>query len=293
MRKLAFLVAAGCVFGLGPLASKLGLITGSACSITLAILLACAASGGPFALAITSGALGAFGHGILSNVSTAVAGACLVGLAFAERTLRVRAPTAKAAHLAVALVGGALAGTLSSTYEAASLPVRAVAILVAAVLVALPLLIDADEPIAHALEDSALLLHDSVARSLREGASLRRHVDDALVDRDTRRSVARTWRSLMRLTEARVRLERMRAAGISGIRPEPGEATGTLSPTDAVTKMLDQKIADHIAALVRAYTAVDTAHAAELGLDDSDARHVDATGETLEDLSRAYVEVKA
>lgn len=56
--------------------------------------------------------------------------------------------------------------------------------------------------------------------------------------------------------------------------------------------MIDQKIADHVAALTRAYTAVDTARAAELGLDDEAARGVDAVGETLEEVSRALVDVK-
>jgi hypothetical protein len=292
MHKLTVLVAAACAFGVAPLLSRLGPVLGPACTMALALLLASAASGRLSALAITAGAAGAFGSGVLDVASSAIAGACLIGFAFAERTVRVRTPLAKAAHVAVALASGAIAAALSSAYIAATVEVRVVAILVAAVLVALPLLIEADDPTAYALEGAALSLGDSVARSLREGADLRRHVDATLLHRDTRRSVARTWRSLLGLAEARLRLERTRGVQSRGVRGESAESNGALSAANAVVTMLDQKIADHVAALVRTYTAVDTAHAAELGLDDTDSRSVDAAGETLEDVSRAIMEVK-
>jgi len=293
MRKLSFLFAAAFAFGLAPFATRLGPVLGPVASVALAVLLACAASGGPSALAIAAGAAGAFGAGVLGATSSAVAGACLVGFAFAERTIRVRTPLARAAHVGVAVVGGALAGILSAAYATSSTAVQGVSVLVASVLVALPLLIDADDPIAHALEGSAALLRDPSASTLREGAALRRHAEDALVDRDTQKGVSRTWRALLKLAEARVRLERMRAARPVGVRVEASSGPKVASATDAVVTMIDQKIADHVAALTRAYTAVDTARAAELGLDDAAARGVDAVGETLEDVSRAIVEVKA
>jgi hypothetical protein len=293
MRKLSFLFAAAFAFGLAPFATRLGPVGGPLVSVALAILLACAASGGASALAIAAGAAGAFGAGVLSTSSAAVAGACLVGFAFAERTLRVRTPVARAAHVGVAVVGGALAGILSSAYASSSSAVQVVSVLVAAVLVALPLLIDADDPIAHALEGSAELLRDPAARALREGAALRRHAEDALIEGDTQKGVSRTWRALLKLAEARVRLERMRAVRPLGLRVEPEGEPKVTSATEAVVTMLDQKIRDHVAALTRAYTAVDTARAAELGLDDTAARGVDAAGETLEDVSRAIMEVKA
>jgi hypothetical protein len=259
--------------------------------MALAILLACAASGGPSALAITAGAVGAFGSGVLEVTSATLSGACLIGFAFVERTIRVRTPMAKAAHFTMAVLAGALAGALSSAYGAASVALRAVAALVAAVLVALPLLVDADDPVAHALEKLALCLRNPVARSLREGAHLRRHVEGASVHRDTRRCVARTWRSLLRLADVRVRLDRMEGVRIAAAAVDATKPRQTLSAADAVVNMLDRKIADHVAALARAYTAVDTAHAAELGLDDADTCTVDATSEGLEEMSRAIVEV--
>jgi len=297
MRKFSFLVAAALALSLGPLAGRLGPVFGSLVSVALAVLLACTASGTLSALAMALGAAGAFGAGVLGTTSSAVAGACLVGLAFAERTIRVRTSVARAAHLGVAAVGGALAGTLSSAYASSSLAVQGVSVLVGSVLVALPLLVDADDPIAYALERSGALLPDPSARWLREGAALRRHADDALVDAETRRGVGRTWRALLKLAEARVRLEQMPAMRPTGLRVPSGDAAPgaarPVSAAQAVVTMLDEKIADHVTALTRAYTAVNTAHAAEVGLDDAAARGVDAVGETLEDVSRAIVDVKA
>lgn len=84
----------------------------------------------------------------------------------------------------------------------------------------------------------------------------------------------------MRLAEVRVRLERTR-----GVRP-------ATSPADQVVEMVDQRIKDHVVALGRAYSAVDTAKAAEIGLDDAALRNVETMGDSLEDVSRAMVEVK-
>jgi len=284
MQKGLFLLAAACAFGLAPFATRLGILGGSGLLVVLAIALATAASGGAYSLAVASGALGAFTAGVLTGASGAAAGACLVGLAFAERTLRVRGKTSKLVHIGVAVLGGALAGTLTSAYGAASPAVRGVAIVVAAVLVALPLLVDADDAVAHALDTAAIQLPAPAKGSLHEGAELRRNAREVPLDGETARGVRKTWRSLLRLAEARVRLERS--------SPRPLVANDVPSPADAVRKMVDQRIADHVAALSRAFTAVDTAHAAELGLDDVALRSVDAAGESLEDVSRAIVEVK-
>jgi hypothetical protein len=295
MRRAIFLVAAACAFGLAPFASKLGVLGGAALLLMLAVGLAAAASGGVYSLAVSAGALGAFTSGVLASASGAVAGACLVGLAFAERTIRVRGGTAKLVHVGVALLGGALAGTMSAAYASAPPVARCVSIAVSAVLVALPLLIDADDPVAHALDMAASQLQGAVAVSLRQGAELRRNVEDVPLDRETGRGVAHTWRALVRLTEARARLERGRGRARVAMHPPGGPQAPALppSPADSVRNMIDQRIAEHVTALSRAYTAVDAAHAAELGLDDAAMRSVDAVGETLEDVSRAMVEVKS
>jgi hypothetical protein len=226
------------------------------------------------------GAGGAFASAVLGSVSPAAGGAALVGFAFAERTMRVRGATARLAHVAAALVGGALAGALSSAYAFSSPAVRIVAILVAGVLVALPLLVDADDPIAHALEATASLVPEPARKSLVEGAELRRNVRDIPLDAETARHVRKTWGALVKLAEARVRLERTRAVRTEG------------SPADAVVKMVDAKLGDHVSALSRAYTAADTVRAAELGLDDAALKNVETAGESLDEVSRAIVDVK-
>jgi hypothetical protein len=165
-------------------------------------------------------------------------------------------------------------------------------LLVGSVLVALPLLVDADDPIAYALEETAGRVPIPAARWLREGAALRRHVDDDRLEAATRRDVAKTWLALLQLAEARRRLDRIRQVHVTGLRVDESNER-TPSAAETVVMMLDEKIHRHVAALTRAYTAIDTAKAAEVGLDDTAAQGVDAAGETLEDVSRAIVDVRA
>jgi hypothetical protein len=289
MRTLAFLVAAALALGLGPSAASLGSVLGAATSVALAILLSWAASGTVCALAVAGGAIAAFAAGLFGSVSGAVAGACLVGLAFAERTIRVRTPVAKAAHMGVAVLGGAMAGALSSAYASSSGALQGVSVLVGSVLTALPLLVDADDPIAHRLQRVAARLPDPVAQRLREGSVLRRLSDHAIADASVRRGIPHTWRRLIKLAEARLRLEPTGEVQGAGTPNEPKPA----SARAAVVGMLDQTIAEHVAALARTYSAADTVEAAAVGLDDAAARGIDAVGERLEEVSLAIVDVKA
>lgn len=312
MRKLAFIVAAASLFALAPIANRFGPVASSVALVWLGVLLAVSASGSAQSLAVASGALGAFGSGILATVSPAAAGAVLVAAAFAERTTRIRSRTARAVHVLVALVGGGLAGTLSTSFNASSIPVMAVAILVAAVLSALPLLVDADDPIAHALDQAAAAVGEPARAALVSGAELRRNAEEVPLDRATQARVKKTWGSLLRLAEARVRLERSRpkvlvrigelaAASLalpsSAASPAPPASpalvTAPPSAADAVLAMVDQRLVEHVTVLAKAYTAVDTARAAAIGLEDADLRSVDSMGDSLEDVSRAMVEVKA
>ena len=312
MRKLAFIVAAASLFALAPIANRFGPVASSVALVWLGVLLAVSASGSAQSLAVASGALGAFGSGILATVSPAAAGAVLVAAAFAERTTRIRSRTARAVHVLVALVGGGLAGTLSTSFNASSIPVMAVAILVAAVLSALPLLVDADDPIAHALDQAAAAVGEPARAALVSGAELRRNAEEVPLDRATQARVKKTWGSLLRLAEARVRLERSRpkvlvrigelaaaslAVPSSAASPAPPASpalvTAPPSAADAVLAMVDQRLVEHVTVLAKAYTAVDTARAASIGLEDADLRSVDSMGDSLEDVSRAMVEVKA
>jgi hypothetical protein len=221
---------------------------------------------------------------MLATASPAVAGAALAALCFGERSLRVRGSNARVLHVGAALVGGALAGTLTTSFALSPLPVRAVAVTVAAVLLALPLLVAADDPLAHALDGAADDLGGVAAASLREAAELRRAVDEELLDGKTARHVRATWAALLRLAEARVRLSRS-----SSLRRVASPEGGS-SPGEMVVKRVDERIGDHVKALSRAYTAAGAAKAAEASLDDTALRGVETAGESLEEVSRAMVD---
>ncbi len=272
MKKLAFVVAAASLFAFAPIASRFGPVPSALTLVWLGVLLALFASATSgthgWSLAIGTGALGAFGSGVLATVSPAAAGAVLVAAAFAERTTRVRSRTARAVHVLIALVGGALAGSLSNAYTGAALPVLAVAAVVAAVLAALPLLVEADDPVAHALDQAADLLSEPVRTSLRNGAELRRTAEDVPLDRQTAERVKTTWQSLLRLAEARLRLERTRPSPallriaeqvvVREVEGPPAPVSAPLSASDAVLGMVDQRIAEHVSVLARAIAALDT-----------------------------------
>jgi hypothetical protein len=274
--KLAFLVAAAACFGVLPFTPRLGPILGSFALVALAVGLSLAASGAATAFAVAGGALGAFAAGMLAPTSPALAGAALAALCFGERSLRVRSPSARLLHVGATLLSGAIAGALTTTFALAPLPVRAVALTVAAVVLALPLLVPADDPVAYALSIVAADLGGAVSDSLRDAAELRRAVDEDLLDTGTARQVRATWAALLRLAEARERLAR------SGSAPRAG-ALG-------VVQRVDERIADHVQALARAYGAAGAAQAAELSLDDAALRTVETAGESLEAVSRAIVE---
>lgn len=305
MRKIAFIIAAASLFAFEPIAGRFGPVVSALALVWMGVILAIFASGYAQSLSVTGGALGAFGGGILASVSPAAAGAVLVAAAFAERTMRVRSRTARAVHVLAALVGGALGGTLSTAYSTASMPVFAVAVVVGAVLAALPLLVEADDPLAHALDQAAQSVTEPAKSALANGAELRRNAHEVPLDRQTEARVKKTWQSLLRLAEARIRLERSRPAVLVRIAEQaapapaagPSSAAGEslLAPktaAESVLGMLDQRIGEHVTVLARAYTAVDTAAAAAVSLDDSALKNVEHVGESLDEVSRAMVEVR-
>jgi len=277
MKRVLFLIAAACAFGAAPLIGRLGTVGASLALVAIGVALATAASGAVLALSVAGGAIGAFAATLLAPTWAPLASAALVGLAFAERTMRVRARAARWTHLALAIAGGGVAGAVAASFAGSSIAVRAVAAIVGAVVVALPLLIDADDPLAHALDAAADVVAEPARAALHEGAALRRTSDDVVLDRPAMRQVKRTWRSLLRLAEARVRLERRKSQAASSA---------------AVVALVDDRIAQHVSALTRAFTAHDAARAAGVGLDDAALKDVQSVGETLETLSEAIVETR-
>ena len=271
-------IAAMITFGAAPYASRMGVVAGSAWLVLLGVLLAVSASASLSSIAIAAGAAGAFGGHVLGSVVPPVGGAVLVCLAYAERTMRVRGTNARLVHVGSSLLAGALAGSLATAYAHASPAVRIVAMLVCAVLVSLPLLVDADDPLAALLENAARHVSDPAKSSLRDAAELRRQAHDVPLDDAMIPVVAGTWHALRKLAESRVRLERNRAR------------VSSTSPANAVVAKVDQRIAEHVTALARAYTAADTASAAATTLDDGALKGTEVVGDTLEETSRALVD---
>jgi hypothetical protein len=276
-RALLF-VSAAVAFGVSPYATKFGPVVGSALLVGLGILLALTASGSVNAMSAATGAVGAFLGGVLITVSPAVAGAALVALCYAERTVRVRGAVARAVHTGMALAGGALAGAAAHQFAGAGYTVQLVVLVVAAVLVGLPQLVEADDPMAHTLDELADDVPLSVASKLREGAELCRTVDADMLDRDEKKLARQTWRALLHLGQTRVRLERAHVR-------RPGAAHG-----DAVRQRIDERISEHVDALARMYTAVDEVKAAEASLEDGALRNVENNNESMEQMSKAIVE---
>jgi hypothetical protein len=273
--------AAGLLFAAWPMVAKLPPIPGAVALVVLSVVVALAASGGLAALAVAQGALGAFSSGMVSPGASVLGGALLLTAAYSERTLRIRGRGPRITHLVLAAVSGAIAGGVTASFAHAPTSVRAVAVLVAAVLATIPHLLEADDLVAHALDAASREVAEPARGGLAAGADLRRNASDALLDRPTTRTVRHTWRALSRLAEARVRVERSRAV-----------RAGKTGATDAVLTMLDARIAEHVTALARAYSAVDAARAAELGLDDAALRTAESAGDALEHVSRAIIDVQ-
>lgn len=278
MKKVLFLLAAAASFAVVPFADQAGAAPGALILVALGCALAMTASGMWSAISAGAGAVGAFASGVLASTSPAAAGAVLVGLCFAERTLRVRGSNSRLLHLGIAVGAGAIAGSLSTAFQSASLTHQVVAAVVAAFVAALPLLLDADDPLAHSLDQAAQNVSEPAKKSLQDAAELRRNLDEDVVEKREAKKMHRTWSALERLAQARVRLER------AGAKSSDSERAKT------VTEMVDRRIAEHLAALNRAYTAADTAKAAEAGLDDGTLRDVEGVGDELEEVSRVLVE---
>jgi len=275
MRALTLLFASALAYGMLPFSTRLGTVLGAVAAVAFGVLLALAASFGPSAIAVASGALGAFASGVLASHIPALAGAVLLGLAFAERTLRVRDRNSRIVHGLLALFAGGLAGFLATHYAASEPLVRVVVVVIAAVLATAPLMIPADDPLAHALDDLADSIECPAATKLRAAAELRRTVDESLLDQESARDARRAWKNLLGLAQARARL--------AGARLLNERAR-------AVMRRVDQRIQEHVDSLTQMYTAADAASAAGISLDDAALRSVETARETLDEVSKAIIE---
>jgi MFS family permease len=277
MRRFAYFIACGLLFATLPSVETLPVLISSALLVAMGVALACAASGRFNALAVAAGAVGAFGSGALRPVVPAAAGALLFALAFGERSLRVRSPAARMAHVGISLVGGALAGQLLAAFSSSNVALWLVSIVVAVALSALPLLLDADDPKAFALDQIAREAPPAAAKLLTDAAELRRNSLDVSLEPSAKASVERSWDALMGLGEARSKLEKTRMRSAS-------------EAIDSVAKMLEEKMSAHLDALRKAFSAADSMKVFARVADDGALAGVAATGESLEEVSKVLLE---
>jgi len=275
---LAALASAGGVFTVLPGQPRGGPLLGTLLPILVTVAFAVAVSGRPNAVALMAGAVAALVGSVAWAVIPELGGALVVGLAYAERSLRVRPLRLRLVHVGLAVAVGAGAGALAEAYASAPLLYRSVAVVMCAVVSLVPFFMEADAPGVRVLEDAAKQLGPPIAAALLDGAELLR-CDTSLLDRETASNVRKSWRSLEKLVEARLAM-----AGGGG--PTRRGETAAM-----VTAMVDRQITEHIASLTRAYAAVTTMGAAEVGIDDTALRDVHARGEALDEQSRAIVEV--
>jgi hypothetical protein len=279
MKRLVYLAAiAGAFFAL-PIANRYGPFISVGALVAIGVALALLASAHANSLSVAGGAFAALGAGVMGTTSAVAAGAVFIMLVFAERTLRVRGNLPRAAHVLLCLVGGGMSGAITAAYTGATPLVYGVACATAAIIAGLPLLVDADDPVAHLLDVTASGLPQPARGALLDGAELRRQTRDVPLDEDVEKSVHNTWKSLVKLAHARAKVEPHVRGGRSS-----RHVTG-------VVAMLDKRIRDHVTLLARALTAMDTAQAARLGLDDSALRSVANASDVLEATGEALVDV--
>ena len=283
MHRAAFFLLAIPLFFLPNLFLSTGHLIGSLLFLGFGVGIGITASGYRGSLPIAGGALaalfaGALGGGALGVAHASLAAAVFFALVYAERTLRIRSNTGKAVHLALALGGGALAGMIAESYTAAAFAVHAIASLVAVAVVGLPLLVDADDHVAHNLATLGFGLDEPAKAGLVKAANLRRAAADVPLDGNTKTDVERTFRSLERLGEARLKLQ---------------ESARTSETAKGVLGMLDTKIVQHVSALEKALTATMAVRAAEAAKDDGAAANVEAKGSGLEEATKLLAELDA
>lgn len=283
MYRVAFFALAVPLFFLPTMFMSTGHLVGSLLFLGTGVAIAIAASGYRGSLPIAGGALaalfaGALGGGALGVAHASLAAAIFFALVYAERTLRIRSHTGKAVHLALAMGGGALAGTIAESYTSAAFAVHAIASLVAVAVVGLPLLVDADDHVAHNLATLADGVGEPAKAGLVKAASLRRAAADVPLDAATQKDVERTFRSLERLGEARAKLQ---------------DSAKTSETAKGVLAMLDTKIDQHVSALQKHLTATMAVRAAEAAKDDGAAANIEAKGSGLEEATKLLAELDA
>ena len=279
LKRLSFVVLTATVLGATAWFDRLSPIPSALLLVTTTVLLACSASGGFNWATVSFAAIGAFLGAALRGTSFVVAGAVVLAAVFAERTLRVRGGVGRTVHLGASLLAGSAAMFLAQAFGARDMSLFGVAIAVGTALCALPLLIDADDAVAAELDRISKVVPANVAQELRNAAQMRRRAKDVAMDADVAKNVDGTFETLLRLAEARVRVQ---AASESD-----GESA------QKVAALVDGKISLCASAIRKALAASDAVRAYATARDDQELHALSAKSESIEEVSRTLLEAEA
>jgi hypothetical protein len=251
--------------GLGPAGAALG-PAGAALArawlpLALSIGLAVAVSARLDVVAVVAGALGGLALGAAGPAGLAagshgaagvLAGAALATAAYAERTTRIAGAGTRLGHLLLATVTGSFGYWLTARYQADPV-LHATAAGLGGFLMAAPLLLPADDHIAHLLELAAHRLDGAAAAPLRSAVELRRWSRRPLCPHPTDRPVNKRWGELADRAKQRAALPTAPATTLSpaGYREGAGAPDARLDAT--VARDLDERIAACVDWLLRAY----------------------------------------
>lgn len=204
-------------------------------AVTVAALVTAVVEGAVSPLSLIFGAFGAFAFTLLWPVSPVLAGGALFAGLFAPRSLRAPGGVVGLClHSAVAIVGGLAALWLVSTYLHDGFSVRAVSVVVAALLASAPWLLPVDDNLARALRAMAARNRGTTRWRLERAAALRREVEERrheLPSKEMKR-IDEAFKNLVRLGRVRARAN------------------------DADASVLDDTIAEHLSALEEGLRAI-------------------------------------
>lgn len=273
MRGIATVSLLGLALVAAPLTLRLPTAVAALACIALCVLVAVVACEARDALTTAAGALAALAWNLLATDAPVLAGAALVALVLAPRSMRARSSRARALHGVATLGVGLAAAWVAVRYGGAdSVAVRAAAVLVAGLAASVTLLAPVDDPVTWSLASLSRELTGATSDRLLRAASLRRGAYDspameALGDATASR-IELAWRAL-----AEIAAQRVTAASARG------------------TPVLDQRIEQHVEALERIHAAVEERYARAAGLVDPRLAAARVDGETLETEVRALIEV--
>ncbi|MEI8254597.1 MAG: hypothetical protein WCJ30_02890 [Deltaproteobacteria bacterium] len=269
MRIVFTVFALGALLAGTPLLAQIPAALAAALALSACIATAGIATGSWSALAVATGALAAVSAAALAPVSPELAGAVMIVLLLAARSVRGRTDAIRGIAMLTALASGAASAAVVTHFAGAPIAIRAAAALVGGVIASLALLVPADDGVAWSLVHYAGEMPEAPRAVLLRAVALRRRVEGEIegLGTNARRRLDRAWTSLEATTRSR------------------------LLARGATADVLDRRIASHVDALERAYAAADERFARTAGLDDKALHGVRLEADAMAAEASALAEV--